>query len=219
MYCTNVSSSNFSSSVLADVALSCKLDALDLLTSRFIFPLGEEAESLERENHALKWACSSLHENRGVAKSKMAFAGQVAIVTGGAQGLGLAIARMLVSNGATVVVFDMDTAKGYRTTVELQTEGDAKFFQVLYCSFSQPFVLLQVDVSSEISVKEGFESFKRQFDRLDIMVNCAGIVGPSSIKTEDIPVAEWDKVQQGKSYRHYLSHRLTMTQLMFAVVS
>ena len=60
----------------------------------------------------------------------MAFSGQVAIVSGGAQGLGEAIADMLLANGATVAVFDMDATKGYSTTVELQNKGDAKFFQV-----------------------------------------------------------------------------------------
>jgi 3-oxoacyl-[acyl-carrier protein] reductase len=60
--------------------------------------------------------------------------------------------------------------------------GNARFFKV--------------DVSDEDSIKEGFDAFGRVYGRLDIMVNCAGIVGPTNIKSEDINVKDWDKVQQ-----------------------
>lgn len=54
-----------------------------------------------------------------------------------------------------------------------------------------------MDVSNEESVKNGFQFVTSNFDRLDIMVNCAGIVGPSNMTCEDIPTAEFDKVYEG----------------------
>lgn len=51
-----------------------------------------------------------------------------------------------------------------------------------------------MDVSDEVSVKFGFQRFSSQFDRLDIMANCAGILGPSGITTENMDIADFDKV-------------------------
>ena len=54
-----------------------------------------------------------------------------------------------------------------------------------------------MDVSNEASVLAGFEALRSQFDRLDIMVNCAGILGPTGIPTEVVDVANFDKVWAG----------------------
>lgn len=51
-------------------------------------------------------------------------------------------------------------------------------------------------------MKEAFESFQALHQRLDIMVNCAGIVGPTSINTEDIPLEGWEAVQAGRDDRN-----------------
>ena len=59
------------------------------------------------------------------------FAGQVAIVTGAAQGLGQAIADMLVSNGCAVVLFDLDNEKGELVATKLRDRGgQVKFIKV-----------------------------------------------------------------------------------------
>ncbi len=57
------------------------------------------------------------------------FSDQVAIVTGGAQGLGKSIAEMLINNGASVLLFDMDQAKGDETAQLLGKT--AKFYKVI----------------------------------------------------------------------------------------
>ena len=56
----------------------------------------------------------------------------------------------------------------------------------------------KVDVSDEGSVASAFEKFRSNFSRLDIMVNCAGIVGPNATKTEDVSTADFDKVYAGE---------------------
>lgn len=59
-------------------------------------------------------------------------------------------------------------------------------------------MVLQVDVSDDASVQNGFETFRKTFDRLDIMVNSAGIIGPSSIKTEDVKPEDFDSTLASK---------------------
>lgn len=113
------------------------------------------------------------------------FAGQAAIVTGGADGLGKAIVTMLVQNGARVMIFDIVEEKMGTFVKELQAAG----YNVRGC---------KVDVSQEASVKRGFAEFLQFSDQLDIMVNCAGIVGPNGINSESLAVEDFDRVYAGK---------------------
>ncbi len=112
------------------------------------------------------------------AKQARAFEGQVAIVTDGAQGLGEGIVRMLVENGCSVMVFD---ANGPKAKACADTAGS----RVEWC---------EVDVSQEESVRKGFMVFREKFGQLDIMVNCAGIVGPNGIKADQVATIEFDRV-------------------------
>lgn len=112
------------------------------------------------------------------------FEGQVAIVTGGADGLGKAIVRMLAENGAKVMIFDLAEEKLKVFVDELMSAG----YDTRSC---------KVDVSMEASVKEGFSEFAKFSDRLDIMVNCAGIVGPNSVKSDSVTVEDFDRVYAG----------------------
>ena len=107
------------------------------------------------------------------------------MVTGGAQGLGLAITRMLAENGAKVVIYDMNSAKGEEVAATIQREG-------YYASFQK------VDVSDEASVESAFENLNKEYGRLDIAVNCAGIVGPHGITTEQVDVNDFDLVYRGE---------------------
>jgi 3(or 17)beta-hydroxysteroid dehydrogenase len=93
---------------------------------------------------------------------------QVAIVTGGAKGLGAAIVRLFVAEGATVVVSDVDVESGTRLTATL---GAAAHFE-------------RHDVSSETEWEAVIARTVTQFGRLDILVNNAGVVEVGSIETQ-----------------------------------
>ena len=112
--------------------------------------------------------------------------GQVAIVTGGAQGLGESVARRLAMNGCSVVIFDANVEKAHSVARSLRAESAGGRFEAHH-----------VDVSDEASVLAGFEALRSQFDRLDVVVNCAGILGPTGIPTEEVDVADFDKVWAG----------------------
>lgn len=101
---------------------------------------------------------------------------QVAVVTGGAAGLGLSIARALSAEGARVAVLDRD---------EVALRGLKESF-----SF-EPYV---VDIASESAVKATFDDVGQRFGRIDILVNSAGITGRTNIKSHDTDTDDLKKV-------------------------
>lgn len=106
--------------------------------------------------------------------------GRVAIVTGGAQGIGAAYCRALAEEGAKVAV--VDVLDGARVAAEIEQGGGEAF-------------ALTVDVGDERSVAEMVERVDARFGRIDILVNNAAIYASLDLKPfTDIDVAEWDKV-------------------------
>ncbi len=97
------------------------------------------------------------------AKTNGRVAGKVAIVTGGAKGLGEADARILISEGAQVVITDIDVERG---------EATAKAIGAIF---------MQQDVRDEQRWKEVVAATIEQFGRLDVLVNNAGIVDFTSV--------------------------------------
>jgi 2-dehydro-3-deoxy-L-rhamnonate dehydrogenase (NAD+) len=109
--------------------------------------------------------------------NQLDFQGRHAIVTGGAAGLGFAIAQRLVASGGSVAVWDRDLAAG-RAAAERLGAG---------CSF------VQVDVTDETSVRDALQSTVRRSQRVDALVNSAGITGPNT-KVWEYPVDAWRQV-------------------------
>jgi 3-oxoacyl-[acyl-carrier protein] reductase len=101
--------------------------------------------------------------------------GQVAVVTGGAQGIGRAICEALAANGATVIVADMNLDKASETAAAI---GKAR--------------AMRVDVSDETSVMSLYEELDKEGLTPTILVNNAGIC--RMIPILEITVAEWDKI-------------------------
>lgn len=111
------------------------------------------------------------------------FSNQVAIITGGADGIGKSIAGRLASEGATVVIFDNNGPMLERTMAEFSGRG--------YTASGQ-----RVDISQEVEVEQAIQAVTNTHGRLDIMVNCAGIVGPTNTKITDYSVADYDRIYQ-----------------------
>jgi hypothetical protein len=93
---------------------------------------------------------------------------KTALVTGAAQGIGAAIARLLAGQGYEVAVAD------------LGKPAAAHFF-------------VRTDVSSEPSVRSCARAVLREFGRLDALVNNAGIAGPASGPVEKLALREWNR--------------------------
>lgn len=92
----------------------------------------------------------------------MNFEGQVALVTGGAAGIGETISRQLAQKGATVIIYDMDEAKAGELCAELKNDG-------LKCE------AYKVDVSSYEDTQAKAKEIKEKYGKVDILVNNAGI--------------------------------------------
>lgn len=93
---------------------------------------------------------------------------RTAVITGGAQGLGLAIAQRFVSEGARVVLADLDLAQAEQAARELGTEVAAA---------------LACDVTSATDVDRLVSATVERFGALDIMVNNAGITRDATLRT------------------------------------
>ena len=101
--------------------------------------------------------------------------GRVAIVTGGAQGIGRGIADRLAKEGGQIVIADADA----EALAELEREVPA-------------YLCVQADVSSEQSVQNLLEIALARFGRLDFVVNNAGISANASL--EQLTLADWNRV-------------------------
>ncbi len=104
---------------------------------------------------------------------------KVAVVTGGAQGIGLAIAERLVASGSSVCLWDRDEKLVRKTTTSLAKQGSVG--------------MVVMDVTDLESVKNAAKETKNTFGNIDILVCNAGIAGPS-LKTWEYPVEEWQQV-------------------------
>ncbi|MGZ5662579.1 MAG: SDR family NAD(P)-dependent oxidoreductase, partial [Usitatibacter sp.] len=100
-----------------------------------------------------------------------------AVVTGGAAGIGLAIAQRLAASGARVALWDRD---------EKMLADSAK-------ALGAKTHTARVDVSDETDVKLAFDETVRSLGRVDVLVCSAGITGPN-MPTWEYPVADWKQV-------------------------
>jgi NAD(P)-dependent dehydrogenase (short-subunit alcohol dehydrogenase family) len=104
-------------------------------------------------------------------------AGKVALVTGGASGIGQAISELLSEEGASVVVADVDELRGPEVVAGIKKSGGEAVF-------------LHQDVASEARWAEVISEIERRFGRLDVLVSNAGIgIGAPSIV--EMSLADW----------------------------
>jgi 3-oxoacyl-[acyl-carrier protein] reductase len=106
-------------------------------------------------------------------------AGQVAFVTGGASGIGLAIARLLGTRGATVAIFNRSPERAHTAVEGLRAQGLA--------AHAWP-----ADVADGASVNSAFEAALAALKRVDVLVNNAGITRDGLLAR--MSDAQWDEV-------------------------
>jgi len=105
--------------------------------------------------------------------------GRIAVVTGGAQGFGRAIAERFLRSGARVAIWDSDIALARKTAQALGESATA----------------VACDVADPAAVAEARQATLRAFSRIDILVNNAGIAGANA-KTWETDVEEWRRVMR-----------------------
>ena len=105
--------------------------------------------------------------------------GKVAIVTGAAQGMGEAEARLFAAEGAAVVVADVQEAKAKQVADEINAEGGKA-------------LALKLDVSQETDWQNAVREAEATFGTVDVLVNNAGILGFAGV--EDTTLEEWNSI-------------------------
>ena len=103
---------------------------------------------------------------------------RVAVVTGGAQGFGLAIVKRFIESGATVIIWDIDEKAAKEAVDKIKSEN---------LSYSI------VDVSNFENVAKNLLNIEKKFGKIDIFINNAGIAGMNA-KVADYPIDEWNKI-------------------------
>ena len=111
------------------------------------------------------------------------FAGKVAIVTGAAQGIGEAYARALASEGAAVLVADVNAEAGTAVADDIETTGGQAVF-------------IRADVSDPGSAQAMAEAAVEQFGGIDYLVNNAAIYG--TMRLDLLLTVDWDY------YKHFM---------------
>ncbi|MCY7306346.1 MAG: SDR family oxidoreductase [Rhodoferax sp.] len=111
--------------------------------------------------------------------NQLDMAGRHAVITGGATGLGFAIAQRVLASGGTVTVWDRDGAAAGKACAKLGTGASA----------------VEVDVAKHASVVDAVRQTLARTPKVDALVNSAGIAGPNA-RTWDYPVDAWADVMQ-----------------------
>jgi 3-oxoacyl-[acyl-carrier protein] reductase len=112
--------------------------------------------------------------------TERSLAGDTAVVTGAARGIGQAIGERFAEDGATVVVADVDAEGGRETVAEIEGDGgDAAF--------------VPVDITDQHAVESLFEAVDERFGSVDVLINNAG-GAPGDGNLTEVSGEEWERV-------------------------
>ena len=109
--------------------------------------------------------------------NQLDFTSRHAVVTGGATGLGYAIAERLIASGGSVSLWDRDSDAAAQAVQTLGAQASA----------------VQVDVADHACVQAAVKATLKTSAKIDALINCAGITGPNT-KVWDYPVDAWRQV-------------------------
>ena len=126
------------------------------------------------------------------------FQDQVAIITGGASGLGFAIAQKLAAEGATVALCDMNAAAVQAAAAQIGDRAAA----------------FQLNVTDEAQVAAVVDEIAARFGRIDVLVNSAGVTGKTGIKTHEVELADFRFVFDVNVVGSFLTARAVLPYML-----
>lgn len=124
--------------------------------------------------------------------------GKVAVITGGAQGLGAGIARRLLEEGAKVCVVDINADQIDKFVKEVN---------------SPDLIGVQADVSKEADAEKYMDAALKAFGAVHLFVNNAGLLGPF-LRVDETPMAEFDKLYAVNVRGVFLGIRAAIRQML-----
>jgi len=109
------------------------------------------------------------------------FENQVVVVAGAAQGIGAATSRLVGGHGGLVILLDRNSDAARTVSNEIVEKGGS-------CEF------LKIDISSETDVRSSINEILAKHQRIDVLINAAGITGPTGVNVEDMTTDDFEKV-------------------------
>jgi len=129
----------------------------------------------------------------------MRLSGKTVLITGSGSGIGRSSALLFASEGAEVIVNDLDAAKGGETVEAIRAAGGKAFF-------------IGADVTNPESVQELVRSALEQCGRIDVLFNNAGISGVGAI--HEVEPDAWDRVMNVNIRGVYLPSKYVLPHMM-----
>lgn len=123
------------------------------------------------------------------------FHNQVAVVTGGAQGIGFATAKQMALEGAKIIIWDIANAHIIAKTLDCDALG------------------LKVDVASEDSIDAALKETIKEYGQIDVLVTAAGIAGPYG-PVQDQDLDDWERVLRVNLTGTFLSCRAVLREML-----
>ncbi|ANE51081.1 SDR family NAD(P)-dependent oxidoreductase [Flavisolibacter tropicus] len=128
------------------------------------------------------------------------FSGQVALVTGAASGIGLAISRKLLEEGAKVVAYDIN-----------KTALDEAF-----ASYGATVKIVAIDLTQQDQVNASVDEVIAEYGRIDMLINCAGITGITNTKSHEVCPENLQKVFELNFMSSFYTARAVLPQMLKA---
>lgn len=108
----------------------------------------------------------------------MNFDNQIAVITGGASGIGLSIAKKLINLGAKVAILDLNKEAA----------------EIAYSGLEQQTTVIPLDITNQVAVVAAMKKVVEKWGRIDILVNSAGITGLTNLKSHEVSSENLRKV-------------------------
>src|SRR5262245_7276445 len=122
----------------------------------------------------------------------MRLAGKIALISGGARGMGAVEAKLFAREGAKLVVGDVLDKEGSAVEADIRKAGGEAFY-------------VHLDVTREADWTAAVDCALTRFGKLDVLVNNAGVGGPGRV--EDVTLEEWNRVMDINSTGVFLGTR------------
>jgi 3-oxoacyl-[acyl-carrier protein] reductase len=126
------------------------------------------------------------------------FQGQVAVITGGANGIGFAIAQHLAQRGTQVVLLDAQKAAVNRAAKQIGKQA----------------VAYTLNVADEVQVANTVAKIAKKFGRIDILVNSAGTTGKTNVKTHEVEFENFKQVFEVNVNGCFLTSRAVLPHML-----